>query len=210
MNISRESTAVNLEPQMLYPNLGTLKVEEASEGTRRAMRQRGGLRKNTADKDGTKTNGPSSVASGSVEAGVDGGASGDTDAPRARDGTCSLSEATEAELLAELVRRRKAVRVGGGQPSSKVNSSIPGPGASTSAGTDRTSDEPREAPAANSHDGGDSGGGISMASGRKLSANQPISSSGGSGDTELDGDLAELQLFCTADGCERRPVVATN
>lgn len=144
-------------------------VEEASEGTRRAMRQRGARLVNgkNAKKYGGGKSDSALVASDNIGRDVDDGS--DNLNQRGRSRNCALGEATEAELLAELVRRRQAVRAGG-RFSSNINHST---------------------------------------SGDYTVANNAATAGQGV-DTELNGELVELQTFCTADGCVPRPVEAAD
>ena len=166
-------------------------VEEASEGTRRAMRQRGARldngkngkkdKANAAKSDAAALVAPQPLENRSGNAGneqVTAGAGWENDGERHRGQNLSLSEATEHDLLAELVRRRQAVRAGG-RLSSDANN------------------EPLSAPAS----------GITvMTNGDVNRGNSQRSSHGVVDDRELNGELVELQTFCSADGCERRPI----
>ena len=158
-------------------------VEEASEGTRRAMRQRGSrLDNGKTTKKGRAETKPDS-ASVALENNGDGDDGGKNNSQSNRGRNCALGEATEAELLEELVRRRQAVRSGGRFSSDLNQQHTSSTGNSAVAGD-------------NGHPPGGGGG----------AANSREEGSGGVVDTELNGELVELQTFCTADGCERHPV----
>lgn len=142
-------------------------VEKASEGTRRAMRQRGANQVNGENK---KIDGANK--SENVGHAIDDSTNYDT-ISRYRSRSCVLGDATEAELLAELVRRRQAVRAGGRFSSRVIPSTS---GAST---------------VANSND--------------DLHRRAATAADAPGDDAELNRELVELQMFCTANGCERRP-----
>lgn len=146
-------------------------VEEASEGTRRAMRQRAHFVKNntSTNKNGAET-----------RSGFDDGEEKKSQRDCRRD-CATLGEATEAELLAELVRRRQAVRSRGRFSS------------------DNNVNQPASS--------GLSSNLVLSDSGMKPLPPCAATADRGVVDTELNMELVELQTFCTADGCERPSLV---
>lgn len=144
-------------------------VEEASEGTRRAMRQRARFVKN--DKSTKKD-------SAETKSGFDDGEEKNSQRDCSRNCT-TLGEATEAELLAELVRRRQAVPAGGRFSSN--NNNVNQPASSGLSSKVAISDN-----------------------GLKLFPPCAATADRGVVDTELNMELVALQTFCTADACERR------
>lgn len=151
-------------------------VEEKSQGARLAMRQRGaqhGKGKNVKCKTAAKSD--SIVASEKIKPpnDNDGTDTGDVESQRQCNRNSALAEATEAELLAELVSRRQAVCAAGRFSSKTVPSSISASAIMAQNKTDNPLSRDSTADYRN--------------------------------DRELDKDLEELQSFCTAAGCERRP-----